>query len=109
MTTESSADSNGSGLAPLEPDHPLLDALREALGEILAEQQHQWARERALMEVQAAAVVANLRAEIVTLTGKLPADRRFDRWVYYPTTFVNDIFALIAKAAAQSPANSTGN
>jgi hypothetical protein len=63
MTTESSADSNVSGLPPLEPDHPLLDALREALGEILAEQQP-------LIEAQAAAVVADMRAEIVTLNGK---------------------------------------
>jgi hypothetical protein len=70
MTTESSADSNGSGLPPLEPDHPMLDALREALGEILAEQQHQCGRERALMEAQAAAVVADMRAAIVTLNGK---------------------------------------
>jgi hypothetical protein len=30
----------------------------------------------------------------------LPVDRRFDRWVYYPMTFVNDIFAFTAKAAA---------
>jgi hypothetical protein len=30
----------------------------------------------------------------------LSADRHFDRWVYYPMTFVNDIFALTAKAAA---------
>jgi hypothetical protein len=49
---------------------PLLDALREALGEVLAEQQQQWGRERVLIEAQAAAVVANLRVEIITLTGK---------------------------------------
>ena len=55
---------------PLESDHPLLEALREALGQILAEQQHQWKRERALIEAQAAAVVADMRAEIVTLSGK---------------------------------------
>jgi hypothetical protein len=70
MTTESTADSNGSDLPPLEPDNPMLDAWHEVLGGVLAEQQHQWARERALIEAQAAAVVANLRAEIVTLTGK---------------------------------------
>ena len=70
MTTESTADSNGSGLPPLESDHPLLEALREALGEILAETQRQWERERALMEAQAAAVVADMRAAIVTLDGK---------------------------------------
>jgi hypothetical protein len=38
--------------------------LREALGQILAEQQHQWKRERALIEAQAAAVVADMRAAI---------------------------------------------
>jgi hypothetical protein len=30
----------------------------------------------------------------------LPADRRFDRWGYYPVTFVNDFFTLTAKPAA---------
>jgi hypothetical protein len=75
MTTESTADSNGSGLPPLEHDHPLLEALREALAEILAEQQHRWKRERALIEAQAAAVVADMRAAIVTLNGK------FDRMI----------------------------
>jgi hypothetical protein len=67
MTTESTADSNGSGLPSLEPDHPLLDALRQALAEILAESQRQWERERALMEAQAAAVVADMRAAIAEL------------------------------------------
>ena len=38
--------------------------MREALGQILAEQQHQWKRERALIEAQAAAVVADMRAAI---------------------------------------------
>jgi hypothetical protein len=30
----------------------------------------------------------------------LPVDCHFDRWVYYPMIFVNDLFALTAKAAA---------
>jgi len=48
--------------------HPVqLDALREALGHVIAVHREQWARERALIEAQAQATVAGLRAELIEL------------------------------------------
>jgi hypothetical protein len=44
-----------------------LDVFREAMAEVIAEQKHIWARERMLIEAQAARSIAELRAEVMTL------------------------------------------
>jgi hypothetical protein len=66
----SATNGDAAGLPPLDTDHPLLDAWHEVLGELLAQHQRLWERERAKIEAEANAIIANLRAEIVTLTGK---------------------------------------
>lgn len=48
-----------------------LEAFREALGEILAEEQTTWQRERALIEAQAGRTVAELRAEVLAFRSEL--------------------------------------
>jgi hypothetical protein len=52
---------------------PLPDALRQALGQVIAEQRREWRRERELIEAQAGQVVAELRAQIVELQVELRA------------------------------------
>jgi hypothetical protein len=47
----------------------LLDAWRDALGEVLVQERRQWERERALIEAQAHGAVNKMRAEIATLRG----------------------------------------
>src|SRR5215472_9897761 len=49
----------------------LPDALRDALGQVLAEERKQWRRERELIEAQARAVIADLRAAIAELSGEV--------------------------------------
>ncbi len=62
--------SNGNSITfenpPPEPDgdSPLIEAFRDALGEILAQQEQQWTRERALIEAEAARAIAEFRAEM---------------------------------------------
>lgn len=45
----------------------LPDALREALGQVIANERREWRRERELIEAQSRAAIAELRAEIVVL------------------------------------------
>jgi hypothetical protein len=47
--------------------------LRDALGQVLAEERWQWRRERELIEAQAQAVVAQLKATIVELADVMDA------------------------------------
>jgi hypothetical protein len=49
----------------------MLDAMREAAAHVLSEHQREWGRERALIEAQVAKILAELRAEVVTLKGEL--------------------------------------
>lgn len=49
----------------------MLDAWREALADVLDQERQQWRRERALIEAQAAAVIADMRAAIVELRGQV--------------------------------------
>lgn len=51
----------------------LPEALRNALGQVVAEQRREWRRERELIEAQAREMVAELRARIVELEAKLTA------------------------------------
>jgi hypothetical protein len=67
----SNGNGNGSGHPRLDPEHPLLEAMREASGHILAEEQHKFERERALIEAQFAATAAEVRAQIADLKSKL--------------------------------------
>jgi hypothetical protein len=53
-------------LPPESPD-VLLDAWREALGDVLAHERSVWQRERALIEAQAAQAIAELRTRVVEL------------------------------------------
>jgi hypothetical protein len=74
MATEYTSNGNGNGSgshARLDPSHPLLEAMREASGQILAEEQHRWARERALMEAQTLKAIAEAKAEISDLRNQL--------------------------------------
>jgi hypothetical protein len=45
----------------------LPDALREALGHVIANERREWRRERELMEAQARETIAELRAKIVEI------------------------------------------
>jgi hypothetical protein len=47
------------------------DALREALGRVLAEERQQWRRERALIELEAKAVISDLSAVIAELQNEI--------------------------------------
>jgi hypothetical protein len=49
-----------------EPEY-VLDAFRGALAHVIADQRDQWTRERKLIEAEAGRVIAELRAEVVTL------------------------------------------
>jgi hypothetical protein len=49
----------------------LLEAWREALAEILADERREWQRERALIEAQAAATISGLKAEVAALRGDM--------------------------------------
>jgi hypothetical protein len=71
MTSEHAAHGNGSGYPRLADDHPLLEAMREASAHILAEEKQTWARERAVIDAQAAAAVAEVRAQIAELKSQL--------------------------------------
>lgn len=52
-------------------DVPLPDALRDALGQIVANERREWRRERELIEAQARAAIAELRAENVALLARI--------------------------------------
>lgn len=52
---------------------PLPEALRDALGQVIADQRREWRRERELMEAQARSVIAELRAEHGALTARMDA------------------------------------
>ena len=56
---------------PREQGGILIDAWREALAEVLEEQRRAWERERELIESQARTAIAELRAEIVTLSNQI--------------------------------------
>src|SRR4029077_18321958 len=60
-------NNNGNDLleAPPSPQaDALLEGWRDALGHALAQERKQWARERELIEAQAAQIIAALRAEV---------------------------------------------
>jgi hypothetical protein len=62
------SEQNGSGLpSPGNEENVLLTAWEEAVGEVLAEQKRHWTRERALIEAQATATIAELRSEVAKL------------------------------------------
>jgi Collagen triple helix repeat (20 copies) len=52
-------------------EHLLPEALRDALGQILAQERRQWRRERELIESQAQTTIANMRADITALQNKI--------------------------------------
>lgn len=52
----------------------LPDALRDALGQVIANERLEWRRERELIEAQAKATVAELRAEIMALRAGVEAE-----------------------------------
>jgi hypothetical protein len=63
---------------PTDAADCLLEAWREALGEVLDTERRQWQRERALIEAQAQASIAELRAGVAELRGevaRMVADR----------------------------------
>lgn len=49
----------------------LPDGLREALGQVIADQRREWRREREVIEAQARQTIAELRAEIVELKAQI--------------------------------------
>ena len=49
----------------------LPDALREALGQVIADQRREWRRERELIEAQSRAAIAELRGRIAELTAEI--------------------------------------
>lgn len=51
----------------------LPDSLREALGQVIADQRREWRRERELIEAQSRETIAELRAQIVELQAELRA------------------------------------
>jgi hypothetical protein len=58
----------GDGLPPLNPDDsPLVDAWTQLLGDVLADKQAQWDRERKRIEAEADQIVARLRADVAEL------------------------------------------
>jgi Collagen triple helix repeat (20 copies) len=71
MTMMSNGKSEAFSPPPSESDSVILDVWREALAEVLAGEQRQWKRERALIEAQAQAVVAEMRASIAELRGEV--------------------------------------
>jgi hypothetical protein len=62
-----------SSLPPPEHGDDLIDAWREALGEVLNDQQRQWDRASELIEAQARATIAELHAQIVKLNAECRA------------------------------------
>jgi hypothetical protein len=52
----------------------LPEALRDALGQIIADQRREWRRERELIEAQSREIVAQLRAEVVELRTAIKED-----------------------------------
>lgn len=54
-----------------DDDALLLDAWREALAEVLDTERRQWQRQRELIEAQAAATIAELRAVVAELRGEV--------------------------------------
>jgi len=71
MTSNGKHEESSPAPPPFADD--LIDGWREALAEVLAEQQHQWARERALLEAQAAAIISDLRRHVTELEAKVTA------------------------------------
>jgi Collagen triple helix repeat (20 copies) len=59
--------SESSATPPHESGDGFIEVLREALAETLAEAEHRWTRERALIEAQAQATIAHLRGEVLEL------------------------------------------
>ena len=67
-----------SSLPPPDSADLVLDAWREALGETLGQERASWARERALIEAQAAQTIAELRATIVEMRAEQRRVHRLD-------------------------------
>ena len=49
----------------------LPDGLREALGQVIADQRREWRREREVIEAQSGQLIAELRAEVVGLRAQI--------------------------------------
>jgi Collagen triple helix repeat (20 copies) len=67
-----------SSLPPPDTGDHLLDAWRQVLGDSLGQVCASWAREKALIEAQAAQIIAELRAELIEQ--RVEHDRRFTAW-----------------------------
>ena len=69
---------NVSSTPPTESDaaNSFLEGWREALAEVLDTERRKWQRERALIEAQAASVVASLRADVIERLAKLKDGER---------------------------------
>lgn len=63
-----------SSLPSIDASTLQLDVLREALKQIVSKQAETWARERALMEAQAQATIAGLRADLIELRATFQAE-----------------------------------
>jgi hypothetical protein len=63
--------SESSSTLPSESDSFISDVLRETLAHVIAQTQATWERELKLIEAQAQATVAELRAEVIELRGQV--------------------------------------
>ena len=65
------SNSEASSRAPTIMTEATLDALRDALGQVISSHRKQWSRERELIEAQARTAVAELRAQIVEIKANM--------------------------------------
>jgi hypothetical protein len=63
--------SESSSTLPSESDSFISDVLRETLARVIADALNTWERERKLIEAQAQATLAELRAEVIELRGQV--------------------------------------
>lgn len=80
------------------------DALREALGQVIANERKQWSRERELMESQAREVMAGLRATIVELeqTVKAMVEARLSEVKDGKSVSVEDVAPMLKELVESS-------
>src|SRR5262245_34698509 len=70
MTTNGNRQHAESSPARTELHDVFTEALREALGEVVAHERKHWQREKARMQSEANEIVAELRAKIAELQGE---------------------------------------
>src|SRR5215207_6720584 len=75
QTTPANGQHRSSG-PQMNTTHALPEALRDALGAVIANERREWRRERELIQAQAAQDLSELRARVIELEVKL--DRRVD-------------------------------